>query len=583
MKPTSGGEILAAMLAQEGVEKVFGIIDGTYFGFYSSLRKFGIELISPRHEACALHMAGAYARLTGKLGVAMASNGPGVANALAGVAVENGEGNRVLLITSTRRTGIGYPDRGGTYQYFNQVGVIKPMAKWSGVALSFGRLQEMMRRAFRLSYHGRPGVVHVDVPEDLMNGKTEAQPLLAPGRYRRLDPICASEEQLTAAAELLASAELPVIHAGSGVIHAGAWAELQAVAELLHAPVTTSWGGRSALPETHELAIPMTHIKLNQAVHTSAEVILTLGSRLGETDWWGKPPYWAPPNEQKMIQVDIDEEILGLNRPVDLAILSDIKVFLTRLAEKLRSWQKPMPLAARHKAVKKFQSMRRSFQQKLAAALKDTSSPMNPAQVAHVCRQVFANDAICVIDGGNTAVWSHFYHEARVPNTVLHTAKFGMLGAGVAQALGAAVAFPQRQVYCIIGDGAMGFNLQEIETAVRHSLKPIYLVCCDRQWGMVKINQQFALKPVKTMIRKSLPPTETINTDFSEIQFDKLAESMGAHGERVADPKDLQAALERCLAANQCSVIHVDVNPVKHMWAPGLIHFKAMHREPKGK
>ncbi|MDZ7308464.1 MAG: thiamine pyrophosphate-binding protein, partial [candidate division KSB1 bacterium] len=305
MKETTGGEILAAMLAKEGVQKVFGIIDGTYFGFYSSLKKFGIDLISPRHEACALHMAGAYARLTGKLGVAMASNGPGVANALAGVAVENGEGNRVLLITSTRRSGIGYPDRGGTYQYFNQVGAIKPMAKWSGVALSFGRLPEMMRRALRLSYHGRPGVVHVDVPEDLMNGKTGAQPLLAPGRYRRVEAICASDEQVAVAAELLAAAQLPMIHAGSGVIHAAAYDELRTVAELLHAPVTTSWGGRSALPETHELAIPMTHIKLNQAVRTSADVVLTLGSRLGETDWWGKPPYWAPAGKQKMIQVDI--------------------------------------------------------------------------------------------------------------------------------------------------------------------------------------------------------------------------------------------------------------------------------------
>jgi acetolactate synthase-1/2/3 large subunit len=149
--------------------------------------------------------------------------------------------------------------------------------------------------------------------------------------------------------------------------------------------------------------------------------------------------------------------------------------------------------------------------------------------------------------------------------------------------LGAAVAFPERQVYCIIGDGAMGFNLQEIETAVRNNLKVIYLVCCDKQWGMVKMNQQFALKPVKTIVKKSLGPEETINADLNEIQFDKLAESMGAHGERVADPAELKPALERCIATGKCAVIHVDVNPVKHMWAPGLIHFKEMHKEPKGK
>ena len=127
-----GGELLAAMLAAEGVTDVFGIVDGTYLGLYTAFEKFGIRLISPRHETSAAHMAGAYARSTGRLGVCMASNGPGAANILPGVAVESGEGNRVLLITSCRRTGIAYPERGGTFQYFDQVGVTAPMTRWSG-------------------------------------------------------------------------------------------------------------------------------------------------------------------------------------------------------------------------------------------------------------------------------------------------------------------------------------------------------------------------------------------------------------------------------------------------------------------
>jgi acetolactate synthase-1/2/3 large subunit len=583
MKQTSGGNIIAQMLSHEGVEKVFGIIDGTYFGLYSNLKRHGIELISPRHEACALHMAGAYGRLTGKLGVAIASNGPGVANALAGVAVENGEGNRVLLITSTRRTGIGYPDRGGAYQYFNQVGAIKAMSKWSGVALSHSRVQELLRRAFRISYRGRPGVVHLDVPEDLINGKTDLQNFILPKNYRRMEAIAATEAQVEAAAEMLAEARVPIIHAGSGVIHSGAFAELQQVAELLRAAVTTSWGARGVLPETHELAVPMIYIKLNHLVRNKADLVLTLGSRLGETDWWGKAPYWASPKEQKMIQVDIDEEILGMNKPVDLAVLSDIKIFLLKLMEKLAERRDRMPLTKREQALKQFRAKMKAMRVELDEHLRDNAAPMNPAHVAHVCREFFSPEAICVMDGGNTAVWAHFFHEARVPNTILQTAKFGMLGAGVAQALGAAAAHPARQVYCIIGDGAMGFNVQEIETAIRNDLKVIYLVCCDKQWGMVKMNQQFALKPLKTMVRKALAPNETINADLHEVQFDKLAESMGAHGERVAAPSELRPALERCVAANKCAVIHVDVNPVKHMWAPGLLHFKAMHQEPKGK
>ena len=158
-----------------------------------------------------------------------------------------------------------------------------------------------------------------------------------------------------------------------------------------------------------------------------------------------------------------------------------------------------------------------------------------------------------------------------------------MLGAGLGQTLGACVARPESQVYCIIGDGAFGFHPQEIETAVRNNLKPVFLVCSDKQWGMVKINQQFALKPLKTMIKKSLGPDETIKTDLGEIEFDLLARSMGGHGERVSDPAELAPAIERSLASGKCAVIHVDVDPVKHMWAPGLLHFKDMHKEPAGR
>ncbi len=225
----------------------------------------------------------------------------------------------------------------------------------------------------------------------------------------------------------------------------------------------------------------------------------------------------------------------------------------------------------------------RSERAKLDEKLADLAVPMNPAHLAATCQQVFPEGSALVADGGNTAVWAMMFHQMRVPNTLLSTFKFGMLGAGIAQALGAAVARPGEPVCCIIGDGAMGFHPQEVETAVRNGLRVIFVVACDRQWGMVKMNQQFALKPIKTLIRKSLGPDETIKADLGEIRFDLLAQSMGAHGERVADPRELRAALERSLASGGPAVVHVDVDPVKHMWAPGLMHFKDMHQEPKGK
>ncbi|MDX1620997.1 MAG: thiamine pyrophosphate-binding protein [Nitriliruptorales bacterium] len=584
-----GGEIVARMLAAEGVERVFGIIDGTYFGLYSSLPDVGIELISPRHETSAAHMAGAYARTTGKLGVCIASNGPGVANILPGVAVENGEGNRVLLITSSRRAGIGYPDRGGTFQYFDQVGVTRAMTKWSGHTSSRDRVPELLRRALRLSWRGRPGVVHLDIGEDVLNGTgpIDDTQIRAPHRYRRTTPLPPDPALVDDAAQALANATQPLIHAGYGVYHAGAEAELLALAERLEAPVTTSWAARGAIPETSRHAIPMTAVELVDRVRNDADVVLTVGSRIGETDWWGKPPNWAPPGQQTHIQVDLDEEIIGLNKPVDIAIQADAKGTLAALLDTLNGRTNETSLARRRDRLEEYAEARREEREKLDEALTDDREPLHPARVPATAQQVLPEDTIWVFDGGNTTVWANFFHEARIPRSVISTFKFGMLGAGVSQALGAKVAAPDRPVCCIIGDGAFGMHPQELETAVRHDLPVIYLVLADRAWGMVKMSQQIAAKPVKTVAKKllldrGLGEGETIYADFHEIEYDALARSMGAHGERVSRPADLAPAIERAHGAGRPAVIHVDVDRDQHLWAPALRTFKKMHQEPAG-
>ncbi len=567
------------MLAAEGVTTVFGIIDGTYFGLYSNLEKHGIKLVSPRHETSALHMAGAYARLTGQLGVAIASNGPGVANALPGVAVESGEGHRVLLLTSSRRSGITYPERGGTFQYFDHVGVIQSMAMWSAAVPDRGRIGEMMRRAFRTSWSGRPGVVHVDIAESIINGKGKPDQSAGatPSSYRRVEPITPDPEAVSRAAAMLRDSKLPLIHAGTGVVHSGAFDSLQKVAEILGAPVTTSWGARGVLPEDHPLSVPMTLLDTYKLLRTESDTVLIVGSRMGETDWWGKAPYWAPSGEQRVIQVDIDDHWMGVNKPVDLAVLADADRFLELLAKELESQDE---VTQRANTWGEVASKERT---KLNERLDESRSEgLNPGRVPQICQEELSEDATWVFDGGNATVWSQFFHTAVRPNSVLATFKFGMLGAGVAQALGAAVARPNSKVCCLIGDGAMGFHPQEIETAVRHGLPVVYVVFVDRQWGMVKMNQQFALRPVKTIVKKRLEEEETINADFSEIRFDEVAQAMGAHGERASTEDELRAALQRCLSAGGPSVIHVDVDPVTHLWAPKLRAFKDMHAEPKG-
>ncbi len=583
MQQVVGGEVVAAMLAKEGVTKVFGIVDGTYMGLYASFSKYGIELVSPRHETSAAHMAGAYARLTGKLGVCIASNGPGVANMLSGIAVENGEGNRVLCITSCRRQGIAYPDRGGTFQYFDQVAVTRPMTKWSGAVPEFDRIPEMMRRALRVSHKGRPGVVHVDIPENVLNGKFEIADdyLREPNEYRRSSKLAPNAEDVKKVAELLTRSERPLIHVGSGVVHAQAFQELLEVAEQCHVNVSTSWGARGALPETHELSLPTSALSALDEARRSSDLVLVIGSRLGETDFWGKAPYWGRPGEQRLIQVDSDEDILGLNRKTELAILADAKEFLSALAVEL----KKAPLSssikkAREQRVTKLTELKVAARQELDGALANDSAPMHSAHVPTAVRKLMGDADVLVVDGGNTAVWTQFYFDIREPGTLLATFKLGMLGAGVGQALGAQVAHPDRKVVCVLGDGAMGFHMQEVETAVRNKLPITFVVLCDKQWGMVKLTQQFAMSDVRSVIGSK--DEGTINADFGETHFDKLAVAMGAKGARVSSPKELEATLREAIESPEPAVVHVDVDPMLHLWAPGLQTFKEMHQEPAG-
>jgi len=588
----TGGERIARMLAEEGVEVVFGIIDGTYFGLYGHLSEYGIRLVSPRHETSAVHMAGAYARLTGRLGVAIASNGPGVANALPGVAVENSEGNRVLLLTSWRRHQLVDPDRGGTFQYFDQPAVIAPMAKWSTAVPSFDRIGELMRRALRLCWRGRPGVVHVTVPEDIMNSAFDEPALsdVPPARYRRTTPVEPAPELVDQAARLLVDADAPVIHAGSGVLHARATAELRQVAEMLVAPVTTSWSGRDVLDERLDVALPMLYPDLVDRARTEADVVLAIGSRFSETDWWGKAPHWRRPGEQRLVQVDNDDEMLGMNKPVDTAVLADARVFLLRLADRLGADDLAARLqersADRRERLGELRRARDEARTMLDGALTYHSDPLLSAHLAAAMQRVLPEDTVLVLDGGTTPVWGALYHQVRRPHSLLGThGKFGMLGAGVPQALGAKAAEPERFVACLTGDGAFGFHPQEVETAVRERLPVLTVVAVDRAWGMVKLTQEMAIDSERVFAERELPPEQHINTDFAEIRFDLMAESMGGRGLRVSASQDLEPTLAEARAlveAGHPVVVHVDVDRVAHKFAPLLLTFKEMHQEPAG-
>jgi acetolactate synthase-1/2/3 large subunit len=284
---------------------------------------------------------------------------------------------------------------------------------------------------------------------------------------------------------------------------------------------------------------------------------------------------------KRCIQVDIDADIIGRNRPVDQAVVGDVKLFLEALAGELAATPvAESVLKERRAGVAALVEEKTAARAELDAALENTGAPMHPAHVPVIARRLLGDEGLIAIDGGNTAVWcAHYYRNAR-PDAIHSTFKFGMLGAGVGQALGLKAAHPDRPVACIIGDGAMGMHPQEIETAVREDLPVIYLVLCDRQWGMVKLTQQVGIGELRAAM--GIEAEGTINTDFEEICFDQVATAMGALGERVADPETLESALQRCLDARRAAVIHIDVEPMAHLFAPNLLEFKEMHGEPVG-
>jgi acetolactate synthase-1/2/3 large subunit len=455
------------------------------------------------------------------------------------------------------------------------------MTKWSGAVPTFERIPEMLRRAFRISFKGRPGVVHVDIPENIHNGSFEIAEgwLREPKSYRHIERIAAAPSQVKEVAQLLRDAERPLFHAGSGVIHSDACAQLAKVASLAEVPVSTSWGAGAVIPDEDPHGLPVYAMDALNEARKQADLLIVIGSRLGETDWWGKGPRWSGEGKTKVIQVDIDEEILGMNRPTDLTLLADAGSFLAALADELKS--EPVAeevLRGRQVHLANLVEKVKATRAELDGALGNDINPMHSAQVPAACNDAFGKDAVVVVDGGNTAVWATFFHKVGTPNTVLATHKFGMLGAGVGQALGAKVARPDAPVYCVIGDGAMAFHVQELETAVRADLPVVFLVLCDKQWGMVKLTQQFGLGDIRRVL--GVEAENTINADFEEIEFDKVAQAMGAHGERVSDAKELPAAIERSIASGKAAVIHVDVDPMMHLWAPGLQEFKEMHQEP---
>lgn len=562
MGEITGGELLLRSLHAEGVRYVWAIPDGTYMIFLEALERLGpelgMQLLVPDHEAAAAHAADAMTRITGEPAVVMACAGPGAANLISGVLCAQDEGSPVIAITTTRRSDISYPHLGGM-QVLDQQAYFKPAVKWNTRVDQWKRIPDAVRHAFRSAVTGRPGPVHIEFPEDLLmqKGELESAAIWPRDTYRGVGRAPADPEMIRRAAEMLVEARLPLIHCGGGTQRSGAGAELRALAEHLGCPVTTGAGSRGIVPDGHPL-VTQPVSTASAMVKNMADVVLAVGTRFGELDFWGKPPVWGDASRQKVIQADIDPRCIGLNRPVDIALVGDARAVAGQLLDAVKELTPQREINEQMTAVRSVDEQWRQGMNERVADME--RRPMVPGQIFTVLNDFAPPNAITALDGGNTCVWAAHYLQVREPRGMLWTSNAGHLGTGLPFAIGAKIVAPERPVFLVSGDSAFRFNMQELETAARYKLPIVIIVAVDGAYGMEKSAQA-------RVFGREAP---WFGSDHAPVRFDQVARAMGCHGEYVDSAIDLKPALERAAAAGGPAVIHAAVDPVENTNPPGL-------------
>jgi acetolactate synthase-1/2/3 large subunit len=564
MAEISGGELLLKCLKKEGVTRIFGIPDFAYNTLLGKVTEYGIRWITPRHESAAAHMGQGVYKTSGEIPVVMTGAGPGAANLLPGVLCAKEEGVPMIAITAQRRSDVIYPARSGVFQGLDQYDIFKPITKWNAVVHSWERIPEIVQTAYRMAMSGRPGPVQIDIPDTIFYGVGDDSTvrILEPHQYR--PPVAEpSARQIEQAAALIAKAENPLIMAGTGVIDSQGCDELIELAELLNCPVATTSAGRSCFPQDHPNSlVPMGDGSMS--ARREADVVLALGTRLGELDL-PFDPYWGDADTQKIIQVDIDPSNIGVNRPISMGIVADAKASLKVLIDELKKMNvKPSD----GKQVGKYKAIQDDWEAELKQPVRSyEGEAIHPAHSVEAARKIFPEDAINVGDGGNTSLYNSMFTEITKPRTSLGIFEFGHLGTGIPQAVGAKLANPDKDVYVINGDGAAGFNIMELETAVREKVKITVLIHAERSWCMEEVTQ----------IMEFGDPSKVVGCAQHPVRWDKIAEGIGCHSEYVEKIEDLPDAIKRAKDSELPAVVHVATDKASNLMPPAADLFGVVY------
>ncbi len=534
MSKLNGAQILLRSLIEEGVDTIFGYPGGAVIDIFDAMaREFSedFKFILTRHEQAAVHAADGYARATGKPGICIVTSGPGGTNTVTGLATACMDSIPVIVFTGQVPTPLIGND---AFQEADIVGITRPCTKHNYLVSRLEDLAQTIKEAFVIASTGRPGPVLVDLPKDIVQAKTEFEypkTVSLPTYKPTIKPYIPSIKR---AATMMAEAKKPVIYAGGGVITAEAHRELAELAEMMGFPVTMTLMGLGCFPGTHPLSLGMLGMhgtyRANMAVSNS-DLLLAVGARFDDRVT-GKIEDFAP--QAKIIHIDIDPTSIQKNLAVDVPIVADAKNALAKIIEVLR--KKGYSKHDKRDTLKEWHVQLTVWRNEQRLRFDRTSETIKPQYVVEKLYELTADRAIITTEVGQNQMWAAQYYLFDRPRTFLTSGGLGTMGYGFPAAIGAQVAFPDKLVIDIAGDGSIQMNIQELATVAQYHLPVKIAILNNGYLGMVRQWQERFYDNVYAHTDIMVAP-----------DFVKLAEAYGAVGLRATTTSEVEPTIRKAL------------------------------------
>ncbi|WP_458453265.1 acetolactate synthase large subunit [Methanobrevibacter sp.] len=534
-----GGEAIIESLKNMGVKTIFGYPGGQTIPFYDMLYDADIDHILVRHEQCAAHAADGYARASGKVGVCLATSGPGATNLVTGIGTAYMDSSPIVAITGQVPTHLIGND---AFQEADIIGITMPIVKYSYQPKNPDLIPSIIKSSFEIASTGRPGPVLIDVPKEVQEGElTEFRDSLieTPG-YN--PTIKGNLRQIKKARDLIKNAKRPMILAGAGVIIANASEELKKLAETINAPVMTSLLGKGAFDETNDLSLGMLGMhgrKVSNDYVNESDLIIAIGIRFSDRTT-GRLDSFAP--NTKVIHIDIDPAEIGKNVEVDLPIVGDAKNILSSLNKVLKIY-KPS------KEVDQWTDMIKEKKQELLPRVSYDDVPLKPQSVIKEIAEVLTADSILTTDVGQNQMWAAHFYDTQKPRKFISSGGLGTMGFGFPAAIGAKIACPEDPVVSLNGDGGFLMVCQELATVREYDLPVIAIVLENRTLGMVYQWQSLLYNERHSQTLLGNSP-----------DFVKLAESFGVNAVRITKPGETKEALTKAIKDNEPVLLNVVID-----------------------